>query len=57
MNSSSTESVFNKLKQVAQTPPYPDAYLVQIVRQSKQPYDKIWGYKKNKTSQIKDRIW
>jgi Eco47II restriction endonuclease len=53
MNSSSEKSVFEKLDTKSKLSPFPDAYLVQIVRKSKKPYNIIWNYKSNRNANVK----
>lgn len=53
MNSSSTKSVYEKLDHISKISSSPTAYLVQIIRSTKKPYNEVWNYQGNTNTQIR----
>jgi len=53
MNSSSKDSVFNKLKKILESNPNTEVYLVEIIRSKKVSYNEMWKYKENKDNRIR----
>lgn len=53
MNSNSKKTVFDNLKLKSEQNASAQVYLVEIIRKTKKPYNKIWNYKKNENERIR----